>query len=199
MSKKSRRIIIMALAFLVLLLVYVGINKMNEKKSKQEEASKISVLQIDSADIASFSYDYDGTTYSFTKDGETWYSDQDKTINLIQEDIETMLGTVADLKAERLIAESDEKFADYGLDNPTQTIEIKSTDGTSTKLLLGNMNSTTGSYYLSVQGENKVYTVDATSATAFQKTLEDLKEAEQTADEASTTIETADETSTLTE
>lgn len=202
MSKKAKSIILMAVAFVLLLIAYFGVTKMNEKKAEQEakeEANKISIVKIDSEDVTGFSYDYNGADYSFTKDGENWYSDEDKSISLIQEDIETMLGTVADLKAERLIESTDENFADYGLDQPTQTIEFKSKDGSTTVLLVGNMNSTTGSYYLAVQGEKTVYTVDAASATAFQKTLEDLKDTTQSADETSTIVETPDESSKTTE
>lgn len=188
MSKKARRIIIMTAALAALLLIYVGINKMIEKKAREEtkaeEESKITVTNIDTDSIIGFSYDYNGENYSFTKKDETWYFDQDKNVNLAQADIKTMLSSVAELKADRLIAETDENFADYGLDKPSQTIKIKEAGEDSTVIHVGSVNSITGSYYVTIDGTKTVYAVDSTVATAFQKTLEDLTEAEETTDEA---------------
>lgn len=187
MSKKVRNLIIMGVVLILLIIAYVGVKKINENQTKQkkvkEEAEKIAVLKIPTANITTFSYDYEGNNYVFEKEGDRWVCQQDKNTKLVQADIETMLGTVNDLKAERLIEKTDKNYADYGLDKPSQTIQIKDKNGNSTVILLGNLNSITNTYYLAIKDQKTVYAVDTASATAFQKNLDDLKQKEQTKDE----------------
>ncbi|RDU23758.1 DUF4340 domain-containing protein [Anaerosacchariphilus polymeriproducens] len=187
MSKKVKHLIIMGVAFIILLIAYAGVKKINEnqtkKKEAKEKAEQITVLKIPTSNITSFSYNYNGSNYVFEKDGDTWFCQQDKNIKLVQADIETMLGTVDDLKAERLIEKSDQNYAAYGLNTPSQTIKIKDKNGNSTVILIGDINNTTSSYYLAIKDQKTVYAVDTATATAFQKTLEDLKQKEQTPDE----------------
>lgn len=67
----------------------------------------------------------------------------------------------------------------YGLSEPSQTIQITTSDQTYT-LCIGNYNSIIGEYYVYADDASTVYTVTSTAVTAFEKGLEDVKIVEET-------------------
>ena len=53
-----------------------------KKEKKQEEEHKVTVTQMETSDVTAFSYERNGTTLSFTKNGEDWVYDGDTTIDI---------------------------------------------------------------------------------------------------------------------
>lgn len=68
---------------------------------------------MNSDDITSFSYVYEGETYAFEKKDETWYYTDDHSLNLNQERIKAMILKVAPLKADQVI-ENVTDMSQYG-------------------------------------------------------------------------------------
>ena len=197
MKKKQRQMIGMLLALVVLAAVFLGIRQYNKNASSAistTEDTQETVLDVISDDITSFSYVYEGETYAFEKEDDTWYYADDHSLNLNQDRIKAMILKVAPLKADQVI-ENVTDMSQYGLADPERTIQYETADR-SVIINVGNLNSMTSQYYIAFPSEMKVYVVATNVVTGFNYTLEDLveetTEATETAETETAETETAE-------
>ena len=202
MKKKQRQMIGMLLALVVLAAAFLGIRQYNKNASSATsttEDTQETVLDVNSDDITSFSYVYEGETYAFEKKDETWYYTDDHSLNLNQERIKAMILKVAPLKADQVI-ENVTDMSQYGLANPERTIQYETADR-SVIINVGNLNSMTSQYYIAFPSEMKVYVVATNVVTGFNYTLEDLveetTEATETAETETAETETTEAVETV--
>ena len=173
------------LALVVLAAVFLGIRQYNKNTvsaTSTTEDTQETVLDVNSDDITSFSYVYEGETYAFEKKDETWYYTDDHSLNLNQDRIKAMILKVAPLKADQVI-ENVTDMSQYGLADPERTIQYETADR-SVIINIGNLNSMTSQYYIAFPSEMKVYVVTTNVVTGFNYTLEDLVEEEDSTDVA---------------
>ena len=202
MKKKQRQMIGMLLALVVLAAVFLGIRQYNKNASSATsitEDTQETVLDVNSDDITSFRYVYEGETYAFEKKDETWYYTDDHSLNLNQERIKAMILKVAPLKADQVI-ENVTDMSQYGLADPERTIQYETADR-SVIINVGNLNSMTSQYYIAFPSEMKVYVVATNVVTGFNYTLEDLveetTEATETAETETAETETTEAVETV--
>lgn len=185
MSKKTKRLAILLGILVVLAAVYGVILVANQRQAKKEaEEADIAengflVKEMDVDKITGFSYqhphdeEFSDQTYVFTKQGKKWYYKDDKDFPVNQTVLDTKLEDISKVYAKRLLEETDENFAAYGLDHPALIVSV--TDGKETVTYnIGNYNEATADYYMNVEGTDKVYTVDATLWVAFGMELYDM-------------------------
>ena len=185
MKKKQRQMIGMLLALVVLAAAFLGIRQYNKNTvsaTSTTEDTQETVLDVNSEDITSFCYVYEGETYAFEKVDETWYYADDHSLNLNQDRIKAMILKVAPLKADQVI-ENVTDMSQYGLADPKRTIQYETADR-SVIINIGNLNSMTSQYYIAFPSEMKVYVVTTNVVTGFNYTLEDLVEEEDSTDVA---------------
>ena len=176
----------MLLALVVLAAVFLGLRQYNKNESADTSAAEDTdetVLDVYYDDITNFSYVYEGETYSFEKEEDTWYYTGDHSLNLNQNRIKAMLLKVAPLKVNQVI-ENVTDMSQYGLANPERTIQYETADR-SVIINVGNLNSMTSQYYIAFPSEMKVYVVATNVVTGFNYTLEDL--VEETTEETEST------------
>lgn len=197
MKKKQRQMIGMLLALVVLAAAFLGIRQYNKNASSAAsttEDTQETVLDVNSDDITSFCYVYEGETYAFEKEDETWYYTDDHSLNLNQDRIKAMILKVAPLKADQVI-ENVTDMSQYGLADPERTIQYETAD-CSVIINVGNLNSMTSQYYIAFPSEMKVYVVTTNVVTGFNYTLEDLveetTEATETAESETMATETTE-------
>lgn len=202
MKKKQRQMIGMLLALVVLTAAFLGIRQYNKNASSAAsttEDTQETVLDVNSDDITSFSYVYEGETYAFEKEDETWYYADDHSLNLNQERIKAMILKVAPLKADQVI-ENVTDMSQYGLADPERTIQYETADR-SVIINVGNLNSMTSQYYIAFPSEMKVYVVATNVVTGFNYTLDDLveetTEATETAETETAETETTEAVETV--
>ena len=202
MKKKQRQMIGMLLALVVLAAAFLGIRQYNKNASSATsitEDTQETVLDVNSDDITSFRYVYEGETYAFEKKDETWYYTDDHSLNLNQERIKAMILKVAPLKADQVI-ENVTDMSQYGLANPERTIQYETADR-SVIINVGNLNSMTSQYYIAFPSEMKVYAVTTNVVTGFNYTLDDLveetTEATETAETETAETETTESVETV--
>ena len=177
MKKKQRQMIGMLLALVVLAAAFLGIRQYNKNASSATsitEDTQETVLDVNSDDITSFRYVYEGETYAFEKEDDTWYYADDHSLNLNQDRIKAMILKVAPLKADQVI-ENVTDMSQYGLADPERTIQYETADR-SVIINVGNLNSMTSQYYIAFPSEMKVYAVTTNVVTGFNYTLDDLVE-----------------------
>ena len=193
MKKKQRQMIGMLLALVVLAAVFLGIRQYNKNiasATSTTEDTQETVLDVNSNDITSFRYVYEGETYAFEKEDETWYYTDDHSLNLNQERIKAMILKVAPLKADQVI-ENVTDMSQYGLADPERTIQYETADR-SVIINVGNLNSMTSQYYIAFPSEMKVYVVATNVVTGFNYTLDDLVEETTEETESTEATETAE-------
>lgn len=202
MKKKQRQMIGMLLALVVLAAVFLGIRQYNKNASSATsitEDTQETVLDVNSDDITSFRYVYEGETYAFEKEDETWYYADDHSLNLNQDRIKAMILKVAPLKADQVI-ENVTDMSQYGLADPERTIQYETADR-SVIINVGNLNSMTSQYYIAFPSEMKVYALTTNVVTGFNYTLDDLveetTEATETAETETAETETTESVETV--
>ena len=196
MKKKQRQMIGMLLALVVLAAVFLGIRQYNKNiasATSTTEDTQETVLDVNSDDITSFRYVYEGETYAFEKEDDTWYYTDDHSLNLNQDRIKAMILKVAPLKADQVI----ENVTDmYTIDELRAIIKDRSVI-----INVGNLNSMTSQYYIAFPSEMKVYVVATNVVTGFNYTLEDLveetTEATETAETETAETETTEAVETV--
>lgn len=197
MKKQKRQMILLLVLLVVCVGGYFGLQAYNRHTAEQEaaleEAEKLMAIDISAEDIQSMTYDYEGVTYTFTRDGENWIYPGDTSIDIKETVVETMAARAASVEAYEKI-EGVTDLEQYGLDNPTSSAQLITEDHTYT-ICIGDYNSTISKYYMYVDDTDVVYTVGATIASNFYKDLEDVKEEEV---EEETTEEVAEETTEAT-
>ena len=199
MQKQKKQMVILVILLILLILAYIGVHfyskKQEEKEEAKTEAEKITVTDIEVSDITQFSYVLDGTTLSFTKNGTEWTYDGDQSIDIDESALETLLKKAAAITATDEVTEYD-NLADFGLDNPANTVTLK-TDAGLTTIYIGSQNEITSEYYLKTGDSDTIYVVDSATATGFDKSIEDLTA--KTDDTETETVEQAvEETETAT-
>lgn len=202
MKKKQRQMIGMLLALVVLAAAFLGIRQYNKNApsaTSTTEDTQETVLDVNSDDITSFSYVYEGETYAFEKKDDTWYYADDHSLNLNQDRIKAMILKVAPLKADQVI-ENVTDMSQYGLADPERTIQYETADR-SVIINVGNLNSMTSQYYIAFPSEMKVYVVTTNVVTGFNYTLDDLveetTEATETAETETAETETTEAVETV--
>ena len=192
----------MLLALVVLAAVFLGIRQYNKNiasATSTTEDTQETVLDVNSDDITSFRYVYEGETYAFEKEDETWYYADDHSLNLNQDRIKAMILKVAPLKADQVI-ENVTDMSQYGLADPERTIQYETADR-SVIINVGNLNSMTSQYYIAFPSEMKVYAVTTNVVTGFNYTLDDLveetTEATETAETETAETETTEAVETV--
>ncbi len=182
---KRQRVQILALAVVLLALagVFLGIRYFNQVQAQKpaEEEEAITVINPAEEDVRVMSYTYEGETITFELDGDTWYDAGDHSRKLRQYMLSVMAGEVAPLTAERKI-ENVTGLEQYGLEQPQATVTVETTEKSYT-WYIGDKNTVTGDYYVSLPDDNTVYMVPATVVSRFQRPVEDLYDEEAESEE----------------
>lgn len=86
-----------------------------------EEAPVYTVCTVDTENLQSLGWSYDGESLSFSREGSAWVYDGDADFPLEQSRISAMLSAISEVTATKVI-EGVSELADYGLDEPVCSI-----------------------------------------------------------------------------
>ncbi len=192
--QKKQMIQFAVLLALILALAgaYAGIRSYNkaqeEKKEQQEADERITLTSFEPESVTSVSYDFNGTEYSFYSEQDDWKESSDNEMVLDQEKMEEFLRSAGSISAVRELQPEDGE--EYGFDAPARTVTITTANGTSS-LIFGMKNEMLGQYYLKTSESSRIYLVEESVYSIFDKTAEDF-EAEE--DETETDTETDTDT-----
>lgn len=175
MRKKNKGILILLAVLILLVAVYFGLRTWNaqqeEKAQEEQEAATVHVTDTSAEDIVSLKFNVGNGDLEFGKEDDQWYYTPDKDFPLQQSYPEDMAETVGSITADRELTDGDSIDA-YGLDEPAYTIEYTDADGNTAELLFGDM--TGDDYYVMLNGNDTVYTVNSSVIDPFNYTLDDM-------------------------
>ena len=119
MQRQKKQMILILALLLVFGAAYAGMRWYNknqsEKEAKEEEAAKIYVTNEKPEEITAFSYQADGETLTFQREGDDWALESDRELKLDQGAVEAIAEKLSALEAEELVEEPQD-LAEYGLD-----------------------------------------------------------------------------------
>ncbi|MGN0168351.1 MAG: DUF4340 domain-containing protein [Acetatifactor sp.] len=173
MEKQRKQIVILLVILVVLAALLFGVKQYNKAQAeKPAETNKEVIIDVNSDDIIRYSYDYEGETYTFEKEGDTWYYAEDHSLKLLQYRTGSLPEGVAPLEATQVIEDVTD-LSQYGLNEPQKTISYE-TATESYILYVGDRNSVTASYYVCMPSDATVYVIAATDINRFNVSLDDL-------------------------
>ena len=179
--KKSTKLVSAVVVLAVLGGVYVGLNtyvsKEEKAESSSEEESKTEVFSVKTDDIKSLEFIVDKKEVTFEKKDDSWVKKDETAFPVNQTTLDSAASAIETVEADRVL-EDVEHLAEYGLDSPSNTVIVDTADGT-TKLNIGDENTSTNQYYISRDDDDStVYVVAADTVSPFMNSLYDYAQGE---------------------
>lgn len=191
MKKQKIQMLVIVVILLLCIVAYflaTRYAKQQEQRDKDSETQgQVNLTVIDPDDVDAFSYIADGTTYSYTKNKDTWTCENDTSLKMDADSIATLLGNLKKITAAEAIDDYD-SIADYGLDQPQNTITVTCGNETTT-IDIGDYNEMLQEYYIKISDDDKIYLADSTLKDAFSKKPDTMVQQEE-----STETESVDST-----
>lgn len=181
MKKQKIQMLVSVVILLLCIVAYflaTRYAKQQEQRDKDSETQgQVNLTVIDPDDVDAFSYIADGTTYSYTKNKDTWTCENDTSLKMDADSIATLLGNLKKITAAEAIDDYD-SIADYGLDQPQNTITVTCGNETTT-IDIGDYNEMLQEYYIKISGDDKIYLADSTLKDAFSKKPDTMVQQEE--------------------
>ena len=179
--KKSTKLVSAVVVLAVLGGVYVGLNtyvsKEEKAESSSEEESKTEVFSVKTDDIKSLEFIVGKKEVTFEKKDDSWVKKDETAFPVNQTTLDSAASAIETVEADRVL-EDVENLAEYGLDSPSNTVTVDTADGT-TKLNIGDENTSTNQYYISrADDDSTVYVVAADTVSPFMNSLYDYAQGE---------------------
>lgn len=194
MEKQKKQLIAMLAVLVVAVVAFFAVSKISKAQDEaEEETVEYAVNDLDGDAVTRLIFtNSTAGTISLSKVGDEWIYEDDKTVDIDESEVESLIGKVAGLTSENKI-ENVTDLSQYGLDEPTGTIMIS--DGTnSCTILVGSYNTMMTTNYICLESDKTtVYTTKNSYVSAFEVTVDDITAEEETE------TETESETEALTE
>lgn len=179
MKKKNRNLMILLVVLVILGGSYIGVviykdvqeQKQQDASAAEEEANKIVLNQMDS--VARISFPTSEGELAFTYHDDAWHYEADESFPLNTSKLNLIQNNLNPLEATRKLEEKED-LANYGLAEPAKTVTIADASGNQKVLKIGNVNEYTGDYYVSIEGDDNVYTIGSSLVSSLDVTLNDL-------------------------
>jgi len=169
-EKMKRNLIIAAIAAGLLMITYISLLLLDVKKNHNDS---LIIYSIPSSSISKLEFRGRDGKVTLIKKGNKWVYEQDESFPLNENFVYSMIEKTSLLKAKRFVDEGKKQFKVYGLDKPSNIIQVTAGEQKKT-IYLGDSNSATGDYYLAVADSDKIYTVDSVLVNLFSSSLYDM-------------------------
>ncbi len=191
--KKYKSMIVLLSVFVVVLVLYFVMGKIN--KMQAEKDTDETIMVTDFSFLSSLEYTNGETTMSFVKEDGTWKVKDNEEFNLDSDAVETIAKSLSQIEAVRVLEGADE-LSVYGLDDAAYTITMETESGVTFTLYIGD--ETGDGYYATTNDKVVVYTIGSSAVSDMEFDLTALEaeeeEDEDTDDTTDTTSEETDDT-----
>ncbi len=174
---RSRKLILLVGVLVVVSIAAFAALHMKERKEEIRTSGEV-VLEVDPDTVESLSWEADSDPLSFHRDGG-WVYDEDDAFPVDEEKIGELLGQFQSFGA-AFVIENVEDPGQYGLDDPSCTIHMKTADR-EYEILLGDFSSMDSQRYVSI-GDGNVYLAATDPMDAFDATLREVIDNDETPD-----------------
>jgi hypothetical protein len=172
-NKKNKRILtaavliaVAAVLFIILIIVNNAAEQnRNSSTTTAPDTSPIMLAEDDPATITAVSYEYNGANlkFEFSSVAYKWYYKPDNNFPLEQIALQSMASVISSIAADRLVEDTRDNFASYGLDTPfmkiTAQFKPEKEDAYTRTYNIGDLNTFNNTYYFNIEGTDQVYTI----------------------------------------
>lgn len=177
--KKKRGLTAAIIILILLLAVYFMLKNSNLGEEEQSTVETKTVFQADADDISELTVEQGENQYTFQKEEDTWIYTGEDGFPLDTDELENKAAAITSVTATTII-ENPENVEDYGLDSPSVKISVKTVDGETETLEVGNENTAVSGCYITVNGDDSnVYLVDSLVKTSMEFDISDLAQMEE--------------------
>ncbi len=175
MKKQRFQLIILIVLLLVFVGGYFGLQKYNKDAAAKESESTYTALNLgDDADITAMHVTNTNGEFTLEKDGdETWTLKEDATVDVDESKITTKLNSLKSITSDQVVEDYSD-LADFGLATPAETVEITLSTGDTHTIKIGDYNNTVNKYYILVDDNNTIYTVNYIIKTNYGFSVDDI-------------------------
>lgn len=159
---RSKRLYVLLGVLLLLCVLTLGVSKYEEQKERIKNSDEI-IMEINSEDVTSLSWECGSKEFAFHKD-ETWLYDEDEKFPVDEEKVGRLL-EIFESFGVSFIIEDAEDLGQYGLSDPLCKINISAGEE-SYEILLGNYSEMDEERYVSI-GDGNVYLVKEDPLSSF--------------------------------
>ena len=187
MNKQKKQLLLLILVLVLALIAFVLVSKMPDEEEIEETVS-FTVTDLDTEAVNKLTFTNGTGTYTLTKAEDIWSYEGDKTLDMDEDAVQSMIDKVASITSENCI-EKVEDLSLYGLDEPEITILVS--DGTTSyTLFIGDYNDMTYTQYLCLENDMEtVYTTTSYNISAFKNGIDDLIVVEEDTETATTEVQ----------
>lgn len=176
-NKKQQVTIISLVAVLVVICIaYFAVVKSNNKKDAEADTS-VNLLQLDSNSVVGINVTNEEGVLDLDRTDGSWNLTSDDEFIVSEDVMGLILESLADLNAIKCIDETNDNFAEFGLDNPAAVVVVTQKDGTKTTIKLGDSIpiASMNGYYGIVEGKDGVYALSDYDTGIFLRGQMDYK------------------------
>lgn len=169
--KRLKKISILLAVLIVVCAVAFGVSRYEEHKEEIKNTDEV-ILAVDESSVTALSLEYDDTSLAFHKsEDSTWLYDADEAFPVDADKIDKLLNVFESFGASFIIENVDD-FSQYGLDTPTCTIKLTSSD-TEYTVELGAYSTMDSKRYVSI-GDGNVYLSSVDPFDTYEVALSDM-------------------------
>ena len=177
-NRKSRSLILLLIALIVLIGACLWLIKYNDAKDKTADPdtntdTSIASVDADSLQSIYFKNDRNEMTLKVLEDG-TWEYTTDEAFPLNQTYVTSMKDALSDISSTRTITENTDDLSQFGLDTPSLIVIATLTDGSTTTIALGDKAPVANGYYATLNNGSEVYILPDTFFNKFDYNLNDM-------------------------
>ncbi|MBO5112663.1 MAG: DUF4340 domain-containing protein [Lachnospiraceae bacterium] len=178
-KRKKKQLIFIFVCFTVILAAYLGSKYYQNHLPVDDEEDEISVLDIDTSLVNEIGITNGEETINLQKDNDTWKCVDDKDFTIDSTKLQVFLDAAGSITSELKI-ENVTDMSQYGLDHPSLSISLQ-WDSNLYTIYIGDQNTVAGGvYYLKINDEDTVYTIENYKYNMLNKTKEDFAAEEET-------------------
>lgn len=177
---KLRELLIAVLVLVALggLLYWSNHHKPLEPSAAASSTASPTILKMDQNSIVQLSLTHKGSEpITLTRAvADKWQIGAPKAMNVDQDAVSSVVSTLSNLNADRVVEDKASDLKQYGLDDPSVTIAIELKDHKDHKLLVGDDTPAGSDAYAMLAGEPKVFTIASFNKTSINKSVNDLRD-----------------------
>ena len=178
-KRKKKQLIFIFVCFTVILAAYLGSKYYQNHLPVDDEEDEISVLDIDTSLVNEIGITNGEETINLQKDNDTWKCVDDEDFTIDSTKLQVFLDAAGSITSELKI-ENVKDMDQYGLEHPSLIISLQ-WDSNLYTIYIGDRNTVAGGvYYLKINDEDTVYTIENYKYNMLNKTKEDFAAEEET-------------------
>ena len=178
-KRKKKQLSFIFVCFTMILAAYLGSQYYQNHLPVDDEEDEISVLDIDTSLVNEIGITNGEETINLQKDNDTWKCVDDKDFTIDSTKLQVFLDAAGSITSELKI-ENVKDMDQYGLEHPSLSISLQ-WDSNLYTIYIGDRNTVAGGvYYLKINDEDTVYTIENYKYNMLNKTKEDFAAEEET-------------------